>query len=35
VKKISRLEKCDPKPTHFLQTFAKCGGLKEMSELGA
>jgi len=34
-KKISWLEKCDPKPTHFLQTAVKGGVLKEMGELGA
>jgi len=26
MKKISRLEKCDPKPTHFFPAAAKGGG---------
>jgi len=34
VKKVSRLEKCEAKPNHFLQTAAKGGGLEEMSPLG-
>ena len=35
VKKMTRLVKCDPKPTYFLQTAAKSGGLREMGSLGA
>ena len=34
VKKISWLEKCDLKRTHFLQTAARGGGLEEMGSLG-
>jgi len=34
VKKISRLEKCEAEPNHFLQTAAFGGGLQEMSPLG-
>ena len=34
VKKISWLENCDLKPTYFLQTAAKGGGLEEIGSLG-
>ena len=35
VKQISRLEKCDPKPTHFLHTAALGGWVEEMGPAGS